>query len=90
MFAVWSCTATLNIERSAGNYKKGVEYATYVLAGLTLICFLLTMLMYRRIAVAVACLKVRRADLVLHHAHQCTSHSLHGGCLGSTMILSAH
>lgn len=35
-----------------------MKYMTYVLSGLTGICFLLTLLMIRRIAVAVACLKV--------------------------------
>lgn len=42
----------------AGNYQVAMEYMTYVMCALTVICFLLTLLMIRRIAVAVACLKV--------------------------------
>ena len=42
----------------AGNYRVALSYMTYVLCALTVICFLMTLLMIRRIAVAVACIKV--------------------------------
>jgi hypothetical protein len=47
----------------AGSYQVALKYMTYVLIALTVIFFLLTLLMIRRIAVAVACLKVAASAL---------------------------
>ena len=46
------------LPRRAGNYQQAVEITTYVLAAVTVIVLLLTLLMIRRIKIAVACLKV--------------------------------
>jgi Plasma-membrane choline transporter len=43
----------------AGNYQRAVTITTYVLAACTVIVLLLTLLMVRRIKIAIACLKVR-------------------------------
>lgn len=43
---------------SIGNYKKGVEWMTYLAAALTVICLLTTLLMIRRIKIAIACIRV--------------------------------
>ena len=48
----------LQNEAAAGNSKKATEIATYVLAGLSLVVLLVTLLMLRRIKIAVAILKV--------------------------------
>lgn len=42
----------------AGNYKKGVEWMTYASAALTGVCLLTTLLMVRRIKIAIACIRV--------------------------------
>ena len=45
----------------AGNHKTSVQVVTYVLAALTVIVLILTLLMARRIKIAIACLKVAAA-----------------------------
>jgi hypothetical protein len=48
----------LTLMHSAGSYQKSAQIMTYILAAVTVIVLLLTLLMIRRIKIAIACLKV--------------------------------
>lgn len=50
--------SSLGVDTSASDDAEVFKYATYIMAAVTLLAFLFTLLMIRRIMIAVACLKV--------------------------------